>query len=429
MRLLFLTPQLPYPPHQGTALRNWGLISNLAQRHEIWLMSFDDSPSLRAGEKVGPKDRGVRANPSPLQQACAQIAVFPVPRRSTSARLRTLITSSLPDMAWRLWSPGFERGLNDWLRDHAFDVIQIEGIELARYLLSARSNPRYASRNTKFVFDDHNCETMLQHRTFETDVRKLARWHGAAYSFVQWQRLREFERRVIRAADATLCVSPQDGEALRQLAPGVQPHTIYNGIDVASYSTYHLPITNHQQPTIVFTGKMDFRPNVDAMLWFAQDIWPMIRQAHPNVQLNIVGQKPSPRLDPLRADSSITLTGRVEDVRPHIAQADVYIAPLLAGGGTRFKLLEAMAMRRAIVTTTLGCEGFDVTSGRELIVADEAQAFAGAVIELLRSEPRRRALGERAHAFVSVTYDWRQIVPKLEDVYRDLCPRLSNSPT
>jgi glycosyltransferase involved in cell wall biosynthesis len=165
---------------------------------------------------------------------------------------------------------------------------------------------------------------------------------------------------------------------------------------------------------------MDFRPNVNAMLWFAGDIWPLVKQAHPAAQLLIVGQKPSPRLDPLRADPGIALTGQVDDVRPYIAQADVYIAPLLAGGGTRFKLLEAMAMRRAIVTTTLGCEGFDVTSGREMIVADAAQDFAGAVIELLRSRSHRHELGERAHAFVSATYDWSTIIPRLEDVYRSL---------
>jgi glycosyltransferase involved in cell wall biosynthesis len=427
MRLLFLTPQLPYPPQQGTALRNWGLISHLAKRHEIWLMSFDERPHSPFGPQAPnplPEGEGVGA-------ACAQVATFPVPQRSIQDRLRTLALSALPDMAWRLWSPDFDAAFRLWLRNHHFDIVQIEGIELARYLINATAAP--LPRKTHFVFDDHNSEYVLQKRTFEMDAHNPKRLHGAAYSFVQWQRLRAFERRALKAADAALCVSDQDAQSLKALESSANPHVIYNGIDVAAYdptpNPSSLPLRYRDVPplgegrrggVVVFTGKMDFRPNVNAMLWFAEEIWPAVKQAHPATRLLIVGQKPSPRLDPLRADPSITLTGQVDDVRPYIAQADVYIAPLLAGGGTRFKLLEAMAMRRAIVTTTLGCEGFDVTSGREMIVADSGQDFAGAVIEQLRSEPHRRELGERAHTFVSATYDWGAIIPRLEDVYCSL---------
>ncbi len=402
MRLLFLTPQLPYPPQQGTALRNWGLISHLAARHEIWLLSFDER---REGE------RGFL--PEPLGQTCRSVVSVPVPTRTLGDRLRTLAASTLPDMAWRLWSPAFARALHEHLRDHRFDVVQFEGIELARYMLGTARLPHSA----RLVFDEHNAEYLLQKRTFEADARTPRRWHGAAYSFVQWQRLRAFERRALRAADAVLCVSPEDSASLRRLVPDLRPHVVYNGIDVARYAQFASPIPASHPPTVVFTGKMDFRPNVDAVLWFARRAWPAVKQAHPHARLLIVGQKPSPRLDVLRADPDVVLTGQVDDVRPYIAQADVYIAPLLAGGGTRFKLLEAMAMRRPIVTTTLGCEGFQVTSGRELIIADRPQEFASAVIELLRSDAHRAALGEVAFRFVSATYDWDAIVPRLEQVY------------
>ncbi|BCX04995.1 MAG: glycosyl transferase family 1 [Candidatus Roseilinea sp.] len=415
MRLLFLTPQLPYPPQQGTALRNWGLISHLAARHEVWLISFDERPA-------GARD----ALPEPLRRACRSVVTAPVPARSLGDRLRTLATSALPDMAWRLWLPAFEQTLHAHLCDHHFDVVQFEGIELARYMIGAARLPHRA----RFVFDEHNAEYLLQKRTFESDMRIPRRWHGAAYSFVQWQRLRAFERRALRAADAVLCVSPEDAASLKRLAPSVQPTVIYNGIDVAQYAKFALP-TSHSPlptphaplPTIVFTGKMDFRPNVDAVLWFARRVWPAVKHAHPNARLLVVGQKPSPRLDPLRADPDIVLTGQVDDVRPYIAQADVYIAPLLAGGGTRFKLLEAMAMRRAIVSTSLGCEGFAITSGRELIVADRPEEFASAVVELLRSPSHRAALGESAYRFVSATYDWGAILPKLAQVYERLTAR------
>ncbi|MCL4506447.1 MAG: glycosyltransferase, partial [Chloroflexi bacterium] len=287
---------------------------------------------------------------------------------------------------------------------------------------------------------------------FETDARQPRRWHAAAYSLAQWRRLRAFERRAVLSASATLSVSPQDAAMLARLDPSIRPHVIFNGIDVAGYvaneenqisntgrqiknanlqsliSNLQSPISNLQSlisnpqslPTLVFTGKMDFRPNVDAMMWFGREVLPLVKQAFPLTRLLIVGQRPSPRLDALRADSAITVTGAVDDVRPYIAQATVYIAPLRVGGGTRFKLLEAMAMRRPIVSTTLGCEGFDVTSGRELLIGDTPADFADAVIQLLGDAALRNALARRAYDFVAATYDWRVIVPKLESIYRKL---------
>lgn len=404
MRLLFLTPQLPYPPRQGTALRNWGLIRHLAaRRHEVWLLTFDEAPHTPL--------------PALLGETCARVVRIPAPRRTHRQRLRNLLTSALPDIAWRLWSPAFLSTLRDLLSGHHFDVVQVEGIELARYGMAlTREAGRLPAR---LVFDDHNCEYLLQQRTFQVDMRSPLRWHAALYSLVQWQRLRVFERRAARVASLTLCVSEQDAQALRRLDAQLDPQVIPNGIDVAEYASA-TPSQSSGAPTLVFTGKMDFRPNVNAMLWFSRAVWPTVKAAHPQARLLIVGQKPSARLDGLRNDPSICLTGEVEDVRPYIAQADVYVAPLLAGGGTRFKLLEAMSMRKAIVTTTLGCEGFEVASGREMIIADSAAEFAGAVNELLRSPARRKELGERAYRFVSARYDWTRIVPSLEALYQDL---------
>jgi sugar transferase (PEP-CTERM/EpsH1 system associated) len=407
MRLLFLTPQLPYPPRQGTALRNWGLIAHLAGRHEIWLLSFDEHPAAEL--------------PETLRLACRGVVRLPLPTRTTVTRLRTLITSGLPDMAWRLWSPAFARALNEQLRLHRFDILQVEGIELARYALVAGRLPL----GTRWVYDAHNAEYLLQKRTCLTDARAPWRWHGALYSLAQWMRLRQFERRVLRAADAVACVSSEDAAALRRLATTARLQVVPNGIDVAEYAAFATAEgrENAGAPTLVFTGKMDFRPNVDAALWFWRRIWPIVKQAYPAARWLIVGQKPSSRLAALRADPNVIITGEVPDVRPYIAQADVYVAPLRAGGGTRFKLLEAMAMRRAIVTTALGCEGFEVTSGREVLIADRLQEFASAVIELLRSPSRRAALGERAQRFVAANYDWRAIAPRMEQLYEQVSSR------
>ena len=416
MKLLFLTPQLPYPPRQGTALRNWGLISQLAERHEVWLLSFADAAS---GTGIHPM----------LQATCRQIATFPTPQRSKIDRVRTIFTSHIPDMGWRLWSPAFLQQLETWLAQEHFDVIQVEGIELARYALESSMGNGQSS----IVFDDHNCEYQMQRRWFERDVRNPKRWPAAAYSLVQWRRLIALERAMIQAADATLCVSPQDRESIRQLDPKIEPHLILNGIELASYTTRKTtdagrPTT--QQPSssspnhVVFTGKMDFRPNIDAMLWFGQEVWPAVKQQCAGVKLIIVGQKPSPRLDVLRSDPDIVLTGEVDDVRPYIAEAAVYIAPLRIGSGTRFKLLEAMALRKPSVSTTLGCEGFDITPGKEMVIADTPSDFAQATLTLLNDATKCAAIGEAAYQFVSATYDWSAIVPNLESIYEGLTMQL-----
>jgi glycosyltransferase involved in cell wall biosynthesis len=327
-----------------------------------------------------------------------------------------MLSTREPDMALRLASSTYDQALRDWLAESTFDVVQIEGIELAPYLGTIRSAPG----DPLIVFDDHNCEYLLQQRTFLTDLYSPTLWPGAAYSFVQWQRLRRYESETCRDADLVLAVSQADAEALRKLVPDLNVTVIPNGIDTQAYR----PPTDRadsgryaSDSSLVFTGTMDFRPNVDAVLWFARDVLPLIQAEIPDIQFVVVGQRPHRRLDPLRRNPAITLTGWVEDVRPYFADATVYVAPLRMGGGTRLKLLEAMAMRKPIVATSLGAEGYPVQDDRELILADTPAGFAEGVLSLLRAPDRRAKLGRTARAFVEEQYDWRVIVPRVEEAY------------
>jgi glycosyltransferase involved in cell wall biosynthesis len=168
----------------------------------------------------------------------------------------------------------------------------------------------------------------------------------------------------------------------------------------------------------VFTGKMDYRPNWDAALWFARDILPRIRAARPEARFVVAGQKPPNTLLKLNGSNGVVVTGAMDDVRPLIAGAAVYVAPLRLGGGTRFKLLEAMALARPVVSTTLGAEGFAVRSGRELLLADAPADFAAAVLALLSQPAQAERLGRAGRSFVEAGYDWRAIIPRLEAAYR-----------
>ena len=227
LRLLFLTPQLPYPPHQGptkgTTIRNYGLLAGLASRHEIHLATF-----LAPGDDLA--DLGL------LRDVCEAIHPVPQPQRTKRQRVWTTLTSALPDMAHRLASPVFADTLTRLLADHQFDVVQLEGIEMAPYLSALLDHARQARQPPLLVFDEHNAEYVLQRRVFETDVRVPFRWPGALYSFVQWQKLRRFEAWACRQVDAVAAVSDVDARALQRIVPDLKVSVVPNGIDVAAYS-------------------------------------------------------------------------------------------------------------------------------------------------------------------------------------------------
>jgi glycosyltransferase involved in cell wall biosynthesis len=320
-------------------------------------------------------------------------------------------------MGLRLASPAFAHELAGWLARESFDVVHVEGIEMAPYLDLLFDGP-----SPLVVFDDHNCEYMLQKRYAQIDARIPRRWAGALYSLLQWQKLRPYEAGVCRRAHHVLAVSQADAQALQRLVPGLDVTVIPNGIDC---DQYQVAPEAQGPPKLVFVGKMDFRPNVDAVRWFADAIWPRVRAEVPEAHFYAVGQRPHRQLERLRADPSLTLTGWVQEVRPYVAQATVYVAPLRMGSGTRLKLLEAMAMGKAIVSTRLGAEGLSEGASAqgtnspvlELVEDNDPQAFADAVLALLRKPARRAALGTAARTFVRAHYDWRVIIPRLEALY------------
>ena len=400
-RILLLTPQLPYPPQQGTSLRNFHLLRALAQRHDVTLLSFAE------------RDRA--ADTTRLAELARVLPPIAVPERTTGQRLRGLLTSRAPDMARRLHSAALAAALADALRDEVFDVVQIEGIELAWTMPLIRE----IAPGTRIVLDCHNAETELQRRALHADRRQPRRWPAAVYSAAQVGRLARFEREALRAADAIIAVSEEDRRQLMALAEPAKPIAVIPNVVAVDDYQWAGQVPDEARFDLVFTGKMDYRPNVDGVLWFAEAIWPLVRQARPATTWAIVGQRPHTRLAALGDAPGITLTGRVDQVQPYLAGAGVYVLPLRIGSGTRLKLIEAMAAGCAVVSTTIGAEGFALESGREAIVADTPEAFAAAVRALLDDPARRVALGERARVFAA-QYDWQRVGPLLDEVYDEL---------
>jgi polysaccharide biosynthesis protein PslH len=403
--ILFLTPQLPYPPQQGASLRNFFVIRGLAERHRLALLSFREE-----GQRVDLQALG------PLLELCTAVETVPVPQRRKATRLRQLLTSPLPDMAHRLRAGPFEVALRRILGRHTFDIVQIEGIELA-WLMDL---VRQASPTSRIVFDNHNAESELQRRAFLTDLPDLRRWPAAAYSWLQLGRLRRFEQWACRRADAVTAVSEADRRHLEHLAPGLAVTVVPNCIDVWETGRHasQAPPDGYGYD-LLFSGKMDYRPNVDAALWFAEQIWPRIRQARPQTTWAVAGQRPHPRLSHLARSPGITVTGQVESVAPYLAGAGVFVMPFRLGSGTRLKLIEAMAAGKAVVSTAAGAEGLAVRHSQELYLADTPSDFATAVLRLLADGAERTRLGQAAQSFAQ-QYDWRQVIPQFDDVYRRL---------
>jgi len=427
MKILVLTPQLPYPPRQGTTIRNYNLIRALAQTHTVDLLTF-----------LAPTDTLTADNP--LYQFCRRIAALPQPIRPLTRRALDTLTSPLPDMALRLENAAMHELIQAWTQEETYDIVQVEGIEMAQYGVrvaggrgqGARSREQGAGgKGPVLVFDEHNCEYLLQKRNALTDLRLPQRWLAAGYSLAQWQKLVYYERRLCRQADVVLAVSEADKAALQVLAPDTPMTVVSNGIHVNEYQRATSNATASSAaasnitaapPTLVFTGKMDYRPNLDAVLWFGRQVLPLIQTQEPTVRFQIVGMNPHPRLDELRANPAIEITGAVPDAQTYIQAATVYIIPMRVGGGTRFKALEAMACGKAIVSTRLGIEGIDVAHERELLLADTAEDFAAAVLRLLRDGQQggelTRRLGVAARSFVESHYDWAHITPRLEQAYQ-----------
>jgi glycosyltransferase involved in cell wall biosynthesis len=258
----------------------------------------------------------------------------------------------------------------------------------------------------------HNVEAEIWRRHYERQTNPVSR----VLFRQQWQRMLRFEADTLRRFDVVLAVSDTDRETFQRLYPDAlraPVFTVATGVDTTFFEPRgEAPV---QPGRLVFTGSMDWIPNEDAMKHFCQDILPLVRAQEPGATLSIVGRAPTPAVQRLAEIPGVEVTGRVDDVRDYIAQAAVYIVPIRIGGGTRLKIFEAMGMARAIVSTTVGAEGLPVTDGADVVIADDADAFARAIVTLLRDPARRVQLERAARDLVVTHYDWSAVAGQLEE--------------
>ncbi len=399
MNVLFLIPHFPYPPHSGGTLRNFGMIKGLVDAgYHITLVSFTEAGQTVTG--------------TPLDDLCETVIGVPAPQRSTGTRLLELVQGHA-DMARRFWSPAFRDRLAALLEARQFDVIHMD-VEMVGYLPLIQEK----GGNARLVYDALNAEYELQARIAGQDARTLSRLPVALYSWIQSRRLRRVEGKLCAVVDHVFACSGVDADLLRDLDHTTTVSVVPNAISVSNYKPADFARLDLKHPSLVFTGKMDFRPNVDAVMWLANDILPRIQEKVPGTHLYIVGQQPHARMEELQSREDITITGTVPQVQPYVMSCDVYVASLRMGSGTRFKLLEAMSMNAPVVSTSIGAEGLEVTSGHHLLLADTAVEFAQQVVRLLKDESLRSRIVKNGRALVESNYDWSVIVPRIEAGYR-----------
>jgi glycosyltransferase involved in cell wall biosynthesis len=392
MKVLLLTQVLPYPPDSGPKVKTWNVLKYLAERHEVTLVSF------ARGDQS--------ADVAQLRRYCAGVHTVQMRRgllRDGVAMVGSLLTGQ-PWMMVRDVRAEMRRLVDRLVAESSFDVVHADQLNMAQYALRAPEAYR--------VLDAHNALWLLYKRLAATMSQGPKRWLLAR----DWRLLKRYEGGVVRSFDAVMAVTGEDRDALLE-ATGADREVAVIPIAVDTDQVRpvpHGPEANH----ILHVGTMYWPPNIDAVTWFIDEIYPLIRRQRPDVVLDVVGSRPPGDLLALgESDTGINITGYVADLEPYLAQAAAFIVPLRAGSGMRVKILNALAQGLPIVSTSVGREGIAVTDGQDILIGDTPADFAAAVLRLLDSPDLRAQLAVNGRRLAESHYDYRRACEPIDEVY------------
>ena len=389
------------PPRFGAQARMHGLMTQLARHHDVTaVMLVDDEFDIEECRRA-------------MQAYCRDVVLVPNPYGRDGAakrllQLRSLVSRRSFDRL-RVTVPALQQALDRVLRARRFDVVNLEFPYLGHSVL--RQAPP-GEKLPALVVDSHEIAYDLA-RQFAAAGASAGR---RLYAGVNWRKLRREELGIYREADGVFLCSAEDEQRLREQIPEARTAVIPNAADV----DYYQPRPTDPPPdgrTVVYFGLLSTVPNIDAVIHFVQEIWPRIAAANPEARCKIIGGRPPPSLLAL-AGPRVELTGFVPDLRPHLAAAAAVVVPLRLGGGTRLKIVEAMAMGKAIVSTTLGAEGIEAVPGRDILIEDQPVAFADAVNRLLAEPSLAARIGQSARRLAVDRYAWSAAARALEGFYR-----------
>ena len=394
MRILFITDYLPYPPISGDLIRVYNLVRRIAKQHEVSLVAVLWSP-------------GDAESLSHLRGFCHRVETGSLRWQHPLAYLPDLVRYAMAGKPFELrflYSKELANTIKEMASSEDFDVAHIEQSRMALYLNALPKNG-----HCKRVLAFQNIASDQYNRISSIERRPIKKLRALLYS----RMMRHWEPSFAERFDHCIAVSEEDRRQLMKANPRLKIDLVPNGVDTHSH---RLLKSGSMNTGILFIGSMGYAPCVDAILYFCQQILPRVERVLGPIEVWVVGANPSPEVLKL-SSKSVHVTGQVEDVVPYYERSAIAIVPLRAGGGTRLKILEAMALGRPVVSTSIGCEGLDVIDERQLLIADTPEQFAEKIVRLLTDKALYQQLTAKARQFVVTKYDWDLIAGQLLEVY------------
>jgi glycosyltransferase involved in cell wall biosynthesis len=406
-RLLFLSHRLPFPPHSGAAIRTYNVLVELSRAYSIDALCFDRNDPSTAGISIESRIEALRP--------FARCEVFPIPQQLSRRRLlwdhaRSTLTGR-PYTYYVHDSKPFLRRLREVLRERTYDVIHVESLDMVR-VMSLLPLERVTCTH-------HNVESELLARRARAERSRSRR----LYTLVQADLIRRAERQWAPRVACNLCTSGEDLLALEAIAPGMRGEIIPNGVD----DTYFVRDDVPRDGGLVFVGGTSWHPNRDALDWFVDAILPVVRASGVSVPVTWVGRVTADERTRYEGIEGFTLTGYVDDIRPYLARARCFVAPIRFGGGTRLKMLDAWAMQVPIVATRAAMEGLDPVDAGDCLLAETPTEFGVQILRLLADESFADRLAAAGRTRVEKDFAWRTIGEKLRALYRDLTAHVAGT--
>lgn len=387
MKLLFTANRFPYPPYRGDKLKIFHLARLLSQRHEVHLLTFlEDKNDLQYLPE--------------LQKIFKEIHLVPLSKRQSYTNVLFGFLYKEPFQVRYFHSRKMEAKINELIITQEYDAVHVQHLRMAPYWAYFNDIPR--------ILDMPDAFSLYWKRRIESSKGLLK-----VFARIEYKRMKNYEP-VLNKYDISLVCSAEDQAYLKEEIGVNNVSLLPNGVDMETFASagHNYNIGN----TILFTGNMDYAPNVDAVQYFVQDIFPLIKKEIPDAVFVIAGQRPVKKVLEL-AGNGVTVTGFVENLAEMYAKAAVVVAPLRFGAGTQNKVLEAMAMGVPVVSRNIGFNGLGIQSGQGVILAMEHADFAGACITLLKSAEERQQVGEAGKEIVRSRYDWKVIAAQLENYF------------
>lgn len=398
MNILFLSTRSPYPLISGHSLRTYHILKGAAANHEVTLLTF-----------VQLKEELKKANVDHLRSFCTAVHQFRIPTDTSRAKLGTALFlnlfSPLPFVAQKYDAPEMRKKIREIIEQQKIDIIHVDMLPLSTHINEFPNIPK--------ILVNHNVESLRLYRWFQNEKNILKK----IYLGIQYRKLRRYEINSMKHYDSCVVVSEADKFILVKMGVRSNIFVVPNGTDTEFFKPQGLEVDRH---SVIWLGHMDVHTNRDAAIYFWREIFPLILKKLPRVRMTFAGTSPPGEIvEGAKTNGNVSVTGFVEDIRPHVEQAAVFVVPIRIGSGTRLKILDAMAMKKAIVSTSVGCEGLRVTDDENILIADTPEDFADKVVKVIMDDGMRQKLGENARRLAK-EYDWRHQCKIQDQVYRQV---------